>query len=201
MRRTWLVVVAVVAIPGACAIQPDSSPRDVPVGERALLDPVDPPAGDSEGSSRVFLLNSGEDDGERSLRSALRDVADPTPKAVLEELILGPNQQELDLGLQTALPADLLVDSARLAAGTLNVDVSAEILDLPGSALGLAVAAIVFTASELPGVRAVRLRVDGEIREWPDGRGELQNDPLTVFDFPGVAESTQPPYPAVPTVA
>ncbi len=55
------------------------------------------------GSSRIFLLTSDEDSGERLLRSVLRDV-DPTPTAVLEELFKGPNQQELEAGLRTALP-------------------------------------------------------------------------------------------------
>jgi hypothetical protein len=59
----------------------------------------------------------------------------------------------------------------------------------------------VFTANEIEGVRSVRLRVDGAAREWPNGRGELRTDALTVYDFPGLAESTQPPYPPIPTPA
>ena len=45
----------------------------------------------------------------------------------------------------------------------------------------------------------MRLRVDGETRGWPDGSGELQESALTVYDYPGLAESSQPPYPAVPS--
>ena len=45
----------------------------------------------------------------------------------------------------------------------------------------------------------MRLRVDGEIQAWPAGRGELRNEPLTVYDFPGFAESAQPAYPPVPS--
>ena len=62
-----------------------------------------------------------------------------------------------------------------------------------------AVAQIVFTGSELDGVRTVRIRVDGQTRDWPDGRGELQRRPLTVYDYPGLAESAQPPYPPIPS--
>lgn len=197
-RRTAVLVAAALLAASACEIQPDASPRDVPPGERALLDPVDPGAGESEGASRVFLLASSEDEGERQLRSVSREV-ESTPTAVLEELFLGPNQDEFEAGMRTALPAELTLHSARPIAGTLNVDLSPEILELGTSQLRLAVAAIVFTASELDGVRAVRLRVDGETRAWPDGSGELQSTPLTVYDYPGVVESTQPPFPAVPS--
>ena len=75
---------------------------------------------------------------------------------------------------------------------------TAEILDLSGDQFVLAVAQLVVTASELDGVRSVRLRVDGEAQAFPDGAGELQSEPLTVYDFPGLVESAQPSYPAVP---
>ena len=81
----------------------------------------------------------------------------------------------------------------------LTVDVSPEILELPGSALRLAVAQIVFTASELDGVRGVRLRVDGETGLGPTAAASCRTTALTVYDFPGLAESAQPPYPAVPS--
>ena len=121
---------------------------------------------------------------------------------MLEELFKGPNRPELEAGLRTELPEELTLNSpSRRIAGTLTVDLSPEILELGLSQLRLAVAQIVFTASELEGVQDVRLRVDGEIRDWPDGRGELESDPLSVYDYPGLVESTQPPFPAVPSPA
>lgn len=197
-RATAAALGAVVLALSACAIQPDPGPRDLPADEGALPESVDPPAGEQGGSSRIYLLTNDEDSGERQLRSVPRDV-DPTATPVLSELFKGPSQQELDVGLRTAIPDNLVLSTARTVAGTLAVDVSPEILELPGSALRLAVAQIVFTASQLEGVRSVRLRVDGETRGWPDGSGELQESALTVYDYPGLAESSQPPYPAVPS--
>jgi spore germination protein GerM len=81
----------------------------------------------------------------------------------------------------------------------LTVDVSPEITELSGDLLALAVAQIVFTASEIEGVRAVRLRVDGQDQQWPKGDGETREGTLTVYDYPGLVESAQPPYPAVPS--
>jgi spore germination protein GerM len=195
-RRAALGVLLALAST-ACSIQPDTAPREIPQGDRGLLDPVTPAGGEAAGSTRVYLV-AGQGDGERHLRSVQRDV-DATPTDALEELFKGANDQEDEAGLGTAIPADLRLLSARPVAGTLQVDVSSEILDLPVPMLVLAVAQIVFTGSELDGVREVRLKVDGENREWPDGRGELQTRTLTVYDYPGLAESSQPAYPPIPS--
>lgn len=201
MIRSTMAVATLTALcaVSACAIQTDSSPRDVPTAERALDDPVDPEAGASTGRSRIFLLTSDGDSGERLLRSKSREV-ESAPDAVLEELFKGPNEPDLEAGLRTELPEGLTLNApSRRIAGTLNVDLSPEILELGLSQLRLAVAQIVFTANELDGVQDVRLRVNGETRAWPDGRGELESDPLSVYDYPGLVESTQPPFPAAPT--
>lgn len=196
-RRILAVGVLAALVATGCSIQPDTSPRAIPPDDRGLLNPVTPEGGEAAGSTRVYLV-AGRDEGQRHLRSVQRDV-DATPTAALEELFKGPNDKEDEAGLGTAIPEGLRLLGARPVAGTLQVDVSEEILDLPGPTLILAVAAIVFTASELNGVREVRLRVNGESRPWPDGRGELQERALTVYDYPGLAESSQPPYPPIPS--
>lgn len=185
-----------VTVAAGCSIDPDAGPRAVPPDQRGQLGAVEQEAGQSTGTSRVFLVS---DDGSgRVLQSVPRDVAE-TPTDVLGALFAGANREETEAGLVSALPGDGQVLSARQVAGTLNVDLSPEILELENSALSFAVAQIVFTADELDGVRAVRLRVDGESRAWPTGGGELTSSTLTVYDFPGYAESAQPAYPAVPT--
>ncbi len=191
------IVVAGVALT-ACGIEPDSAPRNIPVDQRAQLEPTDVDAGESTGTSRVFMLTEGGEDGQRLLRSVLRDVP-TTSTEVLQALFVGPNAKELEEGLSTQLPPEVQLISARNVAGTLNVDLSPEILELQSSALRYAVAQIVYTADELDGVHSVRLRVDGEIQAWPAGRGELIDEPLTVYDFAGFAESGQPAYPAIPS--
>ena len=78
------------------------------------------------------------------------------------------------------MPRDLVLRSARSGGGVLSVDVSSELLDEPAPKLQLAIAQIVFTASELEGVREVRVTVVGTIRPWPDGEGELRTVALDV---------------------
>jgi spore germination protein GerM len=189
-----LVVTALFA---GCAIQSDASPRDIPVADRSLSADVPAEGGEAAGSTRVFLVGESDDSAAR-LRSVLRSVQ-PTPMAVMRELLKGPNATEAERGITSALPRDLVLLSARAGAGVMTVDVSAQLLDVPAAQLLLAIAQIVFTASELDGVREVRIRVDGTNRPWPDGEGELQTAPLTVYDYPGLAESTQPPYPPIPS--
>jgi Sporulation and spore germination len=197
-RGRWAVLlVAVAALATACSIKPDSSPQVIPVGDHALNDTFTAEGGEAAGSTRVFLVKEG-DDGTAHLTSVLRSV-DPTATAVMQELLKGPNAQEEDAGVTSALPRDLVLRSARSGAGVLTVDVSSQLLDEPAPKLLLAIAQIVFTASELEGVREVRIKVNGTIRPWPDGQGELRTTALTVYDYPGIVESSQPPYPAIPT--
>ena len=67
-----------------------------------------------------------------------------------------------------------------------------------GSELPAAVAQIVFTASQLPGVERVQIWVNDGLRSWPDASGAEQETPLSVYDFPDFAESYAPAYPVVP---
>jgi hypothetical protein len=39
--------------------------------------------------------------------------------------------------------------------------------------------------------------VNGQVNEWPKGDGSLTSQPLTAFDFPGRAISSQPAFPAI----
>jgi len=187
--------VGAVLVLAACGIDPDAGPRAIPAEQRVELDETDQAAGQSTGASRVFLV--AEEENGRVLRSVLRDVPS-RPADVMQALLAGPNDDEIEDGLQTAVPVDTEVLSTRQIGPTLVVDVSRQILDLQSTALRLAVAQIVFTASELDGVRSVALRVDGQSQAWPVGRGDLEEKALTVYDFPGYAESSQPAYPPVP---
>jgi Sporulation and spore germination len=190
------ILLGVVAMLAGCAIQPNSSPRDVAPDQRPPLDVAGAAAGPSAGTGRVFLVVLDEA-GESRLRSVQRPAT--AAESVLAALFDGPNREELNDGLETALPPELELLAVRQSAGTLTVDVSEEMLELTSTDLPLAVAQIVFTSNELDSVRAVNLLVEGARREWPNARGELQSDLLTVYDFPGLAESVQPAFPPVPS--
>ncbi len=123
----------------------------------------------------------------------------PGPTPLLKSLLAGPNPEELASRLVTNIPQETQLLSTRSSGDVLFVDVTPEITELSGELLVLAVAQIVFTATEIDGVRAVRLRVDGQDQSWPKGDGETNDGALTVYDYPGLVQSAQPPYPAVPS--
>jgi spore germination protein GerM len=196
-RRRLVLALALLLGTVACTIEPDAAPRDVPADERSLSPVGNVGAAATTGASRMYLVAPGTDGQQRRLRSVQRDVTN-RPDPLLQVLFDGPNQSELDERLRTSIPAESRLLSTRLVGDVLFVDISDEITELSGEALVLAVAQIVFTAAEADGVQAVRLRVDGEDQAWPTGAGQTREGPLRVYDYPGLAESAQPAFPAVP---
>jgi hypothetical protein len=195
-RRAVLVVVALLSV-AACSIQPETSPNDLPA-ERANVF-GEPATGDeAAGTNRIYLLAPPDVEAPQRLRSVQRDVT-TAPRPVLESLFAGPNADERDAQLDTAIPADVELLDARSVGEILTVDLTDVFNDLTPDGLRLAVAQIVSTATDIEGVRAVQLRIDGEPRVWPVGNGALTDRPLTRFDYPGLVESTQPAFPAIPS--
>jgi hypothetical protein len=184
----------------ACSIGTDASPRDIEAGDRPQLSsPVNAGAGDARGTARIYLLGPSDQANGGQLRAVQRDVPE-APLALLTVLLAGPNTAEVDEQLRTAIPTGTAVRSADLRDdGVVDVDMSSTIQQLSGDVLIDAVAQIVFTVSEVDGTRGVRLMIDGASRQWPAGDGELQRDPLTIYDFPGFLASAQPDYPALPS--
>jgi spore germination protein GerM len=83
--------------------------------------------------------------------------------------------------------------------GVLAVNVSSELQQLTGEALIDGVAQIVLTASDIKGVAAVSISVNGVAQQWPAVSSTLHSEPLTRYDFPGLVVSSQPAFPTVPS--
>lgn len=199
VRRAALFVVLCLAAV-ACSIPTDGAPRVIPEEER--VDFVELGTGDpATGSNLIYLLAPTQPDEQQRLRAVQRDV-DRSARALLDSLFLGPNIDEIADGMGTAIPADLALNSARTVRAVLTVDISdnlSTLNTLTVDAVTLAVAQIVATASELDSIRAVRITVNGEEQVWPLGNGGLASRALTVYDYPGLVESSQPEYPAIPS--
>ena len=197
MRRVVVLSLIALASFAGCSIQPEASPNDLP-DERANVF-GEPATGDeAAGANRIYLLAPPAVEAPQRLRSVQRDV--PTAAAsALESLFAGPNSDEREAQLDTAIPDDVELLDARSVGQVLTVDLSDVFDDLTPDGLRLAVAQIVSTATDIDGVRSVQLRVDGEPRVWPLGNGELTDRPLTQYDYPGLVESSQPAFPAIPS--
>ena len=197
---TWCVALGLLLLTAtSCSISAEDAPRNIAVGDRDDLSvDFDQAAGEATGSGRIYLLSPEVLGQPRTLQSVARNVAD-TPQAAMRALIEGPNTAELQALLRSAIPTGTRLIDVSQKAGALVVNVSSELQQLTGEALIDGVAQIVLTASEITGVSAVSIAIDGVPQQWPSASGVLQSQPLTRYDFPGLVLSSQPAFPSVPS--
>ena len=199
MRARALALLLLTASLASCGIASDDGPRDIPAADQVELGlGGDSNAGAAIGTARVYFLSPEVVGQAALLESVARDVAE-TPTTLLQALLAGPNQTEQSNQFRTSLPAGTELLDARRQGFLLRVDLSDAVLQLSGEVLITALAQIVFTASEIEGVRGVTIVVAGADQQWPVGSGELTSAPLTVYDYPGLVPSSQPDYPAFPS--
>ncbi|MFZ9675039.1 MAG: GerMN domain-containing protein [Ilumatobacteraceae bacterium] len=180
----------------ACAIGSEASPRriDADPSRNSNYEVASNDA--TTGIGRIYLQRT-DSVGESSLVAVQRDVP-VDASAILISLFEGPSADEQQAGLRSAIPRGTELRSVRfVATGTLRADISAAIFDATGDDLVSAMAQIVLTLSDIDGVEQVAVTVDGRETEWPRGDGTLVSRPLTAFDFPGRAVSSQPDYPTI----
>jgi spore germination protein GerM len=198
-RRILAALVAGLTLVGAgCGLSPNESPEaiapeNLPPG---LLDPnpATSTPGESPGSTSVavfFLERVGET---TRLVEVEREVADSTSASErVGALLTQPTADETEAGITTAIPADLiLVEEPVLDedSGVLTVDLSDELNLLQGAELSRAVAQIVYTATAVEGVAAVRFVVEGEAIPVPDDEGVAQEAPVDRSDYRSLRPDT-----------
>lgn len=86
-------------------------------------------------------------------------------QAALEQLVGGPGAQT---GLSPVLPATTRVEGLSVQGDVATVNFSADLAQAED--LDVAVAAIVLTLTELPGISSVKLTIGGEAIKLPDGK-------------------------------
>jgi Sporulation and spore germination len=173
----------------ACGVQPDSAPRDLPEAERALPN-VSGDDTDASGADRVYLIGPGED---RLLRSVQREATSPFD--LMQILLRGPNDDEIQSRYNTAIPSTTELIGTRTQGQVLTVNLTDDIVELDTPSLTQAIAQIVYTATELPNIAAVRIEIDGEPMLVPTPSGASITDSLQVYDFPNAVQTSQPPFP------
>lgn len=189
--RLCVLVVALGLVGTGCTIDPDDVPRDVPDAERSLA--LVGEGSEAAGGERIYLIGPGDD---RLLRSVPRDAV--TRDELMRTLLRGPNDDEIAARYSSVIPPTTELLSIRTQGQLLTIDLTDELTELNTPALVQAIAQIVYTASEIDGVRTVRITVDGEAREWTTADGSSRTD-LQTFDYPGFVQTAQPAYPAPPS--
>lgn len=160
------------AEPGPRALDPAAAPF------RAAITEVSP-APTGAGRVLVYLARDGV------LVAVTRRVPLPaTPSSVLQALLAGPIQRELDAGLGSAVPPRVSVEPGSAVPGLVRLQVPA-----PDSSSGartdevLGYGQLVLTLTSLPGVSSVQFVRDGKVLSVPRGDGALSSAALTRRDF------------------
>lgn len=197
IARIVTVLTAAALTLASCSISEDAVPRAI------SEDPADgfgvvAGGAAAAGDRVIYLLAPLGAEEQRRLRAVRRETSSD-PREVLQELVNGENVEENAAGLNSAIPADLEIQSARTVGTRLTVDINDALSELSEIGLLQALAQIVATATEIEQVQQVRLRVNGDNRAWPTGDGEVSELPLTIYDFPEFLETSQPGFPTTPS--
>ena len=227
LRRRWaawaaalLASVAPLAA-AACSVPEDNRPRAVDFSR--LPDDLAAPTASPEPTPLItqevliYLI-----DENNLLSPVARNVASPArPIAVLEALFSAPNEDESEQALSTALPADVEVVAVDVNTNSnlVTVTLQSEVFEqrLEGENRQLAVAQLVFTATQNTGLSRFSLMLNDNPAPLPTDSGE-SDVPVTRDDFysldpeyqpeptpePTPSETpvpTEPPTPTAPPVA
>jgi spore germination protein GerM len=189
-----MAVLALVAGVGACGVAADDHPKAIQAEDLPpdLLDPNPPTSTTISGSPTTavtvyLLVRTGTT---TRLAPAQREASDATSRGERIAALLAPRSAaEQEEGLESSIPSDtVLLDVEYVEADSeLVVNLSGALFDVQGAELSNAFAQIVWTVTELDGVRQVRFRVDGVEYQAPDAEGIEQEGAVTRADYSQLA--------------
>lgn len=184
MRRlTAGLLLAVVGL-GGCGVPAQEQPETLSVTAPAA--PADPAATLGGQEAQIWLVRG------RRLEAVSRPVSPADVPTVLQALLAGPSPAEATSGLRTALAPQTLRDRGPTPEDQIvTLDVTREFTGLVGGNQQLAVAQVVWTATQFPAVDHVRFTADGEPLEVPTDGG-LTDRPVGREDYDSVAPAAEP---------
>jgi spore germination protein GerM len=106
-----------------------------------------------------------------------------TAGALLNALSEGPTERQSDQGLVSPASAVGPLTSGRPDHGVVPVYLPQSFENLDGNDQLIAVAQVVFTITQLPGIKGVVFWLAGQRARVPDAAGELIGGPLTRADY------------------
>lgn len=175
LRR--VIVIAVVFGAVACGIPSDDEPRAIP--EAAVPEQAREPRGAGTSSTtalpsaqtqeQMIYLVGGSTEAPRLVQTGVQVVGSTDPstlaKNTIEQLISTRPEDVGQSGMATnQIPSSVEVLGARVGAdGVLDLDLTEELAQVESERLRLAIAQIVFTATEpaTSGINAVRVLING----------------------------------------
>lgn len=180
-RRLTGVAVLAVMLAG-CGVEPEE--RAEPVETQQLPSELRRSAPDGSSAPRssavtVYLVGVAGRLVERPV-----DAAEDSASGALDALLEVGSPQN---GLRNAVPVGTSVRSVRLDEPTLTVDLTEQFGSVRGSDQLLASAQVVWTVTEYPRVKQVRIAVAGRYIELPVDGGATTAEPVDRDDYRSVA--------------
>lgn len=128
--------------------------------------------------------------------STVRPIRRPDVEAnldvAIEALRSGPLFSDSAEGLRSAIPASDMIASATVQSGTATISLATSFLTLPGAEQTLAIAQIVYTVTNLPGVGLVNFRLGGRPLSVPTAVGEPSKGALSRDDYVSLLAPVSP---------
>lgn len=177
-RRAAAGLLGVLAVAaGACGVPQDPAPRVLDAS--ALPEELAVPSTTTTSTQAPVPRQAVQlyfVDGEALGLPVERDLATPTgPIAALEALIAGPTEEEASAGLTSGIPVEMVIRTSDLTDGVLRVDLAEGALEqIEGELQRLAIAQLVYTATELPGIDWLWVLIEGEPRALPTDEGDVE---------------------------
>ncbi len=181
MRRLAALLVVLMCC-AACGIPTGGSPTVI-AKDRVpfnLLDPAPPTSTSSTVPHTVtvpesiYLVSPNQ-----HLIAVTRDIAVPASlNQVLGALLEGPTDAESAVGLQSFLTGSKTQVSASVSNGVATVDFTLNPVQVVGPNQTLAIAQVVFTATEQSGVTGVVFEIDGQPIAVPTASGTQVEGPV-----------------------
>ncbi len=127
-----------------------------------------------------------------AIRPIRRTDVEATLASAVEALRAGPLFSDTADGLRSAIPSADMIDSATVQSGTATINLAPSFLTLPGTEQTLAIAQIIYTVTNLPGVGLVEFRLDDRPLSVPTGAGQPTRGALSRDDYVSLLASETP---------
>ena len=178
--RTALAAALAALLVGGCGVSPEDDAQVVPASEVPAELAASAGTTSRPLAARVVVyLVAGERLVAQERPAARRDVAQS-----LLALVTAPDESA---ARRSAVPAGTSILRLQAEGDVLSVDLSDEFAQVRGRDQVLAVAQLVWTATEYPSVRRLRLLVEGSELDVPVRSGAVSSGPVGRDDYRPVA--------------
>lgn len=126
------------------------------------------------------------------VRPVRRVAVEATLDTAIEALRAGPTSSDTEAGLRSAIPSSDMIDSAIVQSGTATISLAPSFLTLPGTEQTLAIAQIIYTVTNLPGVGLVEFQLGDRPLSVPTADGQPSQGALSRDDYVSLVDPASP---------